>query len=193
MPIYIYIFIFIYPLKDAESALDMIKRKREERRRTKSSCTSETDSEAPRSGQTLTPADRRQKAREERELMLADREQRRESARTLRAKEDADNAARKRRSSIKDGTATRSGSDEEKVEIVIKPESIIFDDRQDHDVVDDELYNPYTGRRRSIPKSSPNPSLPSSPKLHKDLLQRLEEAEGITVTVVLLYYNCRIV
>ena len=68
--------------KDAESSLDALKRKREERRRSREEANESSAREAP------TPAQRRQKAREEREQMLKDREARREKARLEREQDE---------------------------------------------------------------------------------------------------------
>jgi len=134
----------------------MLRRKREERRRNASSATElsepETDSSRPRSGRTITPAERRQKARDERDQMMTDRLARREKMRETREKEETENAARKRRGSIKDGPRESAAEEPPPEIIVINATSVDFDDQPPEE--DGEEIDPYTGRRRSIKKQS---------------------------------------
>ena len=139
----------------------MLKRKREERRRSRESsiCSESSDTEGRKSGKALTPSERREKARQEREQMLAEREARREKMRELREKEEAEKNAKKRRGSIVDGPldVATSTTNKAEPEVIDGKSKAFFDEPVAPDEDDNGLFDMYTGRRKSLPRNAQPP------------------------------------
>jgi hypothetical protein len=132
-----------------------LKRKREERRK-KSELAKQLEQSSDIRG--LTMSERRIRAREERQKMIDEREENRKKLREMRLADDVERAALKRRGSITNSEAKSDSDEVETVQIIVTSKNAAyFDDdeeiRRKIDAEDDsDLFDPYTGRRKSLQK-----------------------------------------